>query len=157
MSIWDDPQLQVSNNFIKFENVGDTVAGSITSVSIHRWLDDSTSPKVTMVTPDGEEKVLTAGQYRLKAALAEERPEVGDFITITLTGVEKLAGGKTLKVFDVKVDRGGGAQAGTAGAGAPAAAVTPAPASAPVPASAAPAAVDNLSAEQRAALNFSGA
>jgi hypothetical protein len=40
--------------------------------------------------------------------LAERRPEVGDTLTITHTEVEKRAGGKTLKLWDVDIVRGGG-------------------------------------------------
>jgi len=56
-------------------------------------------------TKDGE-IALTAGQVRLKAALAEQRPEVGDTLTVKLTEIEKRAGGKTLKHFDVAVIKG---------------------------------------------------
>jgi hypothetical protein len=51
---------------------------------------------------------LTAGQVRLKAALAEQRPEAGDHLTVTLKQVEKRSGGKTLKHFDVEIKRGSG-------------------------------------------------
>jgi len=57
-------------------------------------------------TADGE-VALTAGQVRLKAELSEKRPEVGDTLTVTLTEVEKRAGGKTLKHFDVVVAKSG--------------------------------------------------
>ena len=53
-------------------------------------------------------QTVTAGQVRLKALLAEKRPEVGDTLTITHTGIEKRAGGKTLKLWTVEVVRGGG-------------------------------------------------
>jgi hypothetical protein len=57
-------------------------------------------------TADGE-VALTAGQVRLKAELSEKRPEVGDTLTVTMTEVEKRAGGKTLKHFDVTVVNSG--------------------------------------------------
>lgn len=104
-SIWDEPGMKVGGDYIKFENVGDTVTGKITNIGAHRWEDGSVSPQVTLETQDGE-KTITAGQIRLKAALAEKRPNVGDVITITFTEIEKRAGGKTLKHFDVKVAAG---------------------------------------------------
>lgn len=104
--IWDDPELKVTDEYVKFENVGDAVSGTVLSISIHRWDDGSTCPQL-LLDVDGEEIMLTAGQTRLKRALAEQRPQVGDTISATLTEIEKRAGGKTLKHFDVEVTRGG--------------------------------------------------
>lgn len=149
-SIWDDPDLRVGGEFFKFDNVGDSIAGTINAVRAHRFDDGSVAPQVMLTTDDGEEKTVTAGQVRLKAALAEQRPEAGDHITITFTENEKRAGGKTLKHFDVNVARGGGS-------------ATPAPAAAPAaqPANEQPvdqaaltAALGNLTPEQRAALGL---
>jgi hypothetical protein len=105
-SVWDDPSMQVSGDYIKFEKVGDSVAGTIIEVSAKRWEDGSISPQLLLDTADGS-KTVTAGQVRLKAALAEQRPERGDHITITLSDIERRSGGKTLKHFDVKVTRAG--------------------------------------------------
>ena len=116
MSIWDDPDLRVSNDYVSFENVGDSVAGTIINIRAHKFEDGKTVPQL-LLDVDGEEKTVTAGQVRLKAALAEKRPEPGDAITITLTEIEKRAGGKTLKHFDVQI----GAQAMAAATAAPAA------------------------------------
>lgn len=102
MSIWDDPELRMSSDYVSFENVGDTVSGTVINVRAHRFDDGKVVPQL-MLDVDGEERTVTAGQVRLKAALAEKRPEPGDAITITLTEIEKRAGGKTLKHFDVKV------------------------------------------------------
>jgi len=113
MSIWDDPELAVVNDYAKFEAIGDTVSGNITGVFAHRFDDGKVVPKIMLETDDGE-IALTAGQVRLKAALAEQRPEVGDNLTVTLTEIEKRAGGKTLKHFDVVVVRGKGAPAAAA-------------------------------------------
>ena len=102
MSIWDDPELRMSSDYVSFENVGDSVAGTVINVRAHRFDDGKVVPQL-LLDVDGEEKTVTAGQVRLKAALAEKRPEPGDAISITLTEIEKRAGGKTLKHFDVKV------------------------------------------------------
>lgn len=114
-SVWDDPSMQVGGDYIKFEKVGDTVAGTIIEVSAKRWEDGSISPQLLLDTADGT-KTVTAGQVRLKAALAEQRPERGDHITITLSDIERRSGGKTLKHFDVKVTRAGSAAAAPAAA-----------------------------------------
>ena len=92
---------------------------------------------------------MTAGQVRLKALLAEQRPEAGDTITVTLSEIEKRAGGKTLKHFDVKVVR-----AGASAAPAPAADPAPAQAAAPADPAAVQAAVANLTPEQLKALGI---
>ncbi len=116
-SVWDDPELVTASEYVKFENVGDHIAGEVLAVQVHRWDDGTACPKLVIATDDGEEKALTASQMRLKAALAEQRPEAGDHISVTFREVEKRPGGKTLKHFDVTVTRGG---AGSEKAAAPA-------------------------------------
>lgn len=149
-SVWDDPDLRVGGEFVKFENVGDTVSGTVNAVRAHRFDDGSVAPQVLLTTDGGEERTVTAGQVRLKAELAAQRPEPGDHITITHTEVEKRSGGKTLKHFSVQVNRGGAAPAA-----APAAATTAAqPAAGGVDPAAAAAALANLSPEQRKALGL---
>lgn len=138
MSVWDDPSLKVGGDFVRFDNIGDTVSGTIGVVRAHRFEDGSVAPQILLTTDDGEEKTITAGQVRLKTELATQRPEAGDHITITLSDVEKRSGGKTLKHFTVDVRRGGNP--------APAAATT-----APSPAADAPAAT-GASGEAQAAL-----
>jgi hypothetical protein len=152
MSVWDDPELRVGGDFVKFENVGDTISGTISAVRAHRFDDGKVAPQILLTTDDGEEKTITAGQVRLKVALSEERPEAGDHITITLSNVEKRAGGKTLKHFEVKVTRGNGAPATAASTGAASAAPAAVPAGVTPEALAALAA---LSDDQKAALGIS--
>ncbi len=108
MSIWDDPELKTTSNFIKFSDVGDTVAGTVLAVKRHRFDDGNLVPQIELRCDDGEERTLTAGQTRLKILLVEQRPEPGDHLTVTLTNIEKRSGGKTLKHFDVKIRRGDG-------------------------------------------------
>ena len=106
MSVWDDPEMRIASDYAKFENVGDTISGTVTGVYAHRFDDGKVVPKIMLDTDEGE-VALTAGQVRLKAALSEKRPEVGDKLTVTMTEVEKRAGGKTLKHFDVDVVKSG--------------------------------------------------
>lgn len=148
-SVWDDPDLRVGGEFVKFENVGDTVTGTVNAVRAHRFDDGSVAPQVLITTDTGEERTITAGQVRLKAELAAQRPEPGDHITITHTEVEKRSGGKTLKHFTVQVNRGGQTAA-------PVAATAPAVQEQPpiVDPAAAAAALANLSPEQRKALGL---
>lgn len=113
-SIWDDPSIKSNDNFVTFTAVDDTVAGTILKIGRQTFTNngvDSVAPQLLLRCDDGEERTLTAGQIRLKMALVEERPEVGDHVRITLTQVEKRGGGKTLKHFDVVVKRATGAAA----------------------------------------------
>ncbi len=152
MSVWDDPELRVGGEFVKFENPGDTVSGTVNTVRAHRFDDGQVAPQLLLTTDDGEERTVTAGQIRLKTALAEQRPEAGDHITITYTQQEKRAGGKTLKHFDVAVNRGGGAVSTPAQpSAAPSAQASATPGVDPQAAAAALAA---LSPEQKAALGL---
>lgn len=111
MSIWDDPEVAPSSNFVKFDNAGDKVAGQITAIGKRRFDDGSVAPELRITTDAGEEVTLTAGQIRLKMALADQRPEVGDHLTVVYERAEKRAGGKTLKHFAVTVRRGAPAAA----------------------------------------------
>ena len=106
MSVWDDPEMRIASDYVSFNEVGDSVTGVVTGVYAHRFDDGKVVPKIMLDTTDGE-VALTAGQVRLKAALSEQRPEVGDNLTVTMTEIEKRAGGKTLKHFDVKVVKSG--------------------------------------------------
>lgn len=150
-SVWDDPDLRVGGEFVKFETVGDTVSGTVNAVRAHRFDDGSVAPQVLLTTDDGEERTVTAGQVRLKAELAAQRPEPGDHVVITHTDVEKRSGGKTLKHFSVQVTRGGRPAAATTAAPTPVAA---APAATGVDPAAAAAALANLTPEQKAALGL---
>jgi len=91
-----------SGDFVKFDNVGDTVAGTITAVRRHMFEDGKVVPQIELDTADGP-KTLTAGQVRLKALFAEKRPNVGDYVTVTMTDIEKRQGGKTIKSFSLVV------------------------------------------------------
>jgi len=110
-SMWDDPELRSGGEFVKFENPGDKVSGVINAIKKHRFDDGNVVPQIYLTTDEGDERTLTAGQVRLKAALAEQRPEVGDHLSVTFERQEKRAGGKTLKHFAVSVRRGAGAAA----------------------------------------------
>ena len=102
-SVWDDPTIRPSGDYVKFETVGDFVVGEIIGLGIHEFPDGKRAAKLIIRDDDGEERTLTAGQVQLATKLAEARPEVGDRVKITFTQVEKRSGGKTLKHFDVAV------------------------------------------------------
>ena len=104
-SIWDDREISSTGDYVKFEAIGDGVEGTIVALERHTFTDDETgekrvTPKLTIRCTDGEERILTAGQVRLRMKLVELRPGVGDYLKVTMTDLEKR-GKKTLKHFDV--------------------------------------------------------
>jgi hypothetical protein len=104
MSIWDSPELNGSKRYVNFDIPGDSVAGRVTALGIQNWNDGTFAPKIELATESGEQ-IITAGQIRLKIALAEKRPEVGDFLSVTLTHIEDRGNGKSLKHFNVVVNK----------------------------------------------------
>ena len=101
-SVWDTQAFASENKYVTFSKVGDKVEGTVTAVGVQTWDNGDVSPRITLATAAGEQTV-TAGQIRLKIALAEKRPEIGDSLSITLTQIESRSMGKTLKHFDVQV------------------------------------------------------
>jgi hypothetical protein len=103
---WSDFE-RPSGDFNKWkpENEGDTITGKITALRVATMPDGNKYPSLT-VNSNGDSYDILASQTQLLRLLAEHKPTVGDTITITHTRVEKLAGNKTLKHFDVKVVRG---------------------------------------------------
>lgn len=99
-TFWD--AFSSSGDYITFTNIGDTVTGTITSIRSHTFDDGKVVPQIELDTADGP-KTLTAGQVRLKIELVEKRPQVGEMLTVTLTGIQKRPGGKTLKEFQVTI------------------------------------------------------
>jgi hypothetical protein len=103
MSIWDNPEFKSDGGtYVNFEKIGDCVEGTVLSVGLQTWKDGTIAPKIVVHTLAGE-KTLTAGQVRLKMALAEKRPEQGDYLSVKFVAVEDRGGGKTLKHFEVDV------------------------------------------------------
>ena len=105
MSIWDNPEFKsegTSSTYVNFKNIGDSVEGTVLSVGLQTWDDGTVAPKITFHTSVGE-RIMTAGQVRLKMALAEKRPEQGDYLAVKFVSIEDRGGGKTLKHFDVDV------------------------------------------------------
>lgn len=105
-SVWDDPELASSDEYFSFDKVGDSASGFVKVVRTHRFDDGKVVPQILLLGQDGVDRTLTAGQIRLKTTLVEQRPEPGDWLVVTLTQIEKRAGGKELKHFDVQITRG---------------------------------------------------
>ena len=86
------------------ETVGDTITGVITSIRVATMPDGNTYPSIGVKTNDGDREIL-ASQAMLLRQLASVQPKTGDTITITFLDIEKLSGGRTLKQFNVEINK----------------------------------------------------
>lgn len=104
---FDYDKYATSGEYVKFEEVGDQVIGVIKDIREGRTFNGDPCPELVIEDDDGEERTVTAGQVRLKAALAEKRPQKGDKIRITYSGVGEAKPGKAPpKEFTVDVKQG---------------------------------------------------
>lgn len=88
-SIWDDEDVQpTGGDFVKFNDVGDSVIGTITAIRKQRFEDSdgvTYAPQIDLDTEDGE-RTLTAGAVKLRQLFIDQRPEVGDRIKVVHVG-----------------------------------------------------------------------
>lgn len=103
---WDG--LASSDGFAKWTEPGDAVKGTVVEVGVGQDINGNDAPQILVEQSDGEVITITASQAQLRSKLLEARPKVGDTIAVMFTDVEKRAGGKTLKCFDVAVKGGDG-------------------------------------------------
>jgi hypothetical protein len=95
----------------KFIKPGDKIEGEIVSITTTTFGGTADpTPVLTLKKADGKITEVTASQTVLCSRLAEEGPDVGDFISMTFTGVADNAkpGRSPAKLFDVIVKREGG-------------------------------------------------
>ena len=106
MSIdWSTFERPSEYNRWKPETEGQIITGLIKSIRVATMPDGNKYPSLT-ITVDGNDVEVLASQTMLLRQLAETKPTAGDKITIQYTRLEKLNGGKTMKHFTVKVERG---------------------------------------------------
>lgn len=103
---WDDIP-NTSGPFVKWENPGDSIIGTVTGIGTGTDMNGNTVPEITLTTDDGDDAILSASQAQLKAKLFDLRPQVGDRLSVVFTSLEKRALG-SLKCFDVAVKPGNG-------------------------------------------------
>lgn len=106
--------LATSDGFAKWTEPGDSVKGKVVEVGVGQDLNGNDAPQILVEEADGNVVTITASQAQLRSKLLEARPSVGDTIAVMFTDVEKRAGGKTLKCFDVAVKAGDGTETATA-------------------------------------------
>lgn len=99
-----------SSDRFKFREPGDTIEGEVLRLSATDFGGTGElTPVVTLMTNDGEKEV-TASQTVLVSRLAEQAPEVGDWVRITYDGDADNArpGRSPAKLFTVVVKRAAG-------------------------------------------------
>lgn len=106
---WDD---MTSGEFVKFENVGDNVAGVITAVRPGTDFNGGPCPVLDLLTTSGDERTLSCGQANLKAQIVALKPKAGDTIKVTFSSTQKVEKG-VKKVFTVEHNAGSAAPATT--------------------------------------------
>lgn len=103
MSIWNE--FKSTDERWKPENPGDKIAGTLVGLRVATMPDSTRIPQLIIDTEVGEVSVL-ASQKQLQSKLADLDPQPGCKIGIVYTEMQQLAGGRTLKCFDVVVKPG---------------------------------------------------
>lgn len=108
---WDEfNQGEIPAVRIKFEKIGDHVAGVVTNVRITDFGGKGErTPELWIRQDNGGEVSLAASQVMLQRELANARPAVGDKLAVVYKGDGKSsrAGMSPPKLFEVKVVRAG--------------------------------------------------
>jgi len=98
---WD----QFDSDWVKFDEVGDKVAGTIMAIRVGKDFKGAPCPELVIRTDNGD-KTVTAGQAKLKPELARLKPQVGDRIAIVYSANGDAKPGQApAKLFDVQVQR----------------------------------------------------
>jgi len=105
--IWNDPDLVINDEYVRFDTVGTKVRGQILSITKHTWDSGDVCPQLLLRTATGD-RTWTASQVGPKKQLGELRPPVGAWIEVEFTGVQQRPGGKTLKEFRIELVDGPG-------------------------------------------------
>lgn len=106
-SIWDEYRKAGEGRYVSLREIGDGIAGTIVSVGVKEWPDGKKNPELTLITEDGLEKVLTVSHIDLARKLAPYYPDAGDKIDVKIIGLKERAKGNAIKIYDVKVQKGG--------------------------------------------------
>lgn len=91
-----------SGEFVKFEQIGDTVEGDIVAIRTHTFDKDKGEVVLLDLDAGGPDTVtLAIDKVDLRIKVSEIEPQVGDKLGVRFTGTEKTPNG-TKKVFAVK-------------------------------------------------------
>lgn len=105
--VFDWEQYIASGEYVKFEEIGDSIIGTIKDIREGQTFNGNPCPELLLTDDAGEDHIVTAGQVMLRSTLAEKSPQVGDKVRIVFSGVGEAQPGKTApKLFQVDVKRG---------------------------------------------------
>lgn len=89
-------------SWVRWDEPGKTVIGIVDDVLVGSDFNGNPCPELELSTVDGT-VIVTAGQAQLKDAIIALRPEPGDGVEITYTGLTPLPNGRSMKTFKVKI------------------------------------------------------
>lgn len=89
---------------VAFNDVGDSVIGVVQKIEVKQGRHGEV-PVVTLLDERGEDREVWCGAAVLRSEMARSRPQVGDKVKITLTGMQNVGQPSPMKVFEVKVKR----------------------------------------------------
>lgn len=111
---WDDPVFN-DGDYVKFNNKGDEVAGTIEEITSYTFPDKededgkvikgNTVPVLKLRVGTEQILTVTAGNAHLKEKLISLKPQVGDSIHITYVDDSPTKFGGKKKMFLVKVSK----------------------------------------------------
>lgn len=104
MSIWND--FKGADNQFKFEKIGDSIAGTLTSARLATMPDGDKVPALVIRKDDGTEWSLLVGNADLQRKLAAHDPQPGCRIAIAYTHDEQVGKPSPMKRFDVAIKPG---------------------------------------------------
>ncbi len=92
-----------SGDFVKFEQIGDSVTGTIVAIREHTFDKDKGPVPLIDISPraGGENVTLSVDKVDLRFKLAEAEPQVGDELRVKYSDTERTPNG-TKKVFQVE-------------------------------------------------------
>lgn len=96
-----------TGEFVKFEQIGDEIVGTIVAIRKHTFDKDKGEVVLLDIEPKagGEHVTLACDKVDLRIKLAEIGPQVGDLLAVKFVDTERTPNG-TKKVFAVKHKEG---------------------------------------------------
>lgn len=106
MSFDWEPFRQGGGEFVKFEDIGDQVVGTIVAIRKHTFNEDKGPVAlIDLERDDGEQVTLSVDKVDLARQIPLLAPQVGDKLAVKYTGDEKTPNGRK-KVFAVRHKEG---------------------------------------------------
>lgn len=107
-SLWDNPDLKTGETYLSLKEVGDKVENAeVAEVGFHYYEPGQATPQLHLVDYAGNSLgILTCGTINLKRLMKDNQVMPGDRIKrLELVRIESRPGGKTLKHYELDLDR----------------------------------------------------